>query len=204
MTFGTGRSRCSWLSTAAVTGIAHFRAVYLYLTGNALAGLHKGKVETDCNISAALGSVGVCASGGCAAHSAAEEGIKNITEIKALTRKSAEAAHSACSCTIRRVNACVAELVIALTLLRVRENIVGFINLFEFFRRFRVVGMQVRVILLCHFSVGFLYFIIRSALGNTQHFIVITFFCHKIIPFVITDFPPHNCALCGGESYLIS
>ena len=75
-----------------------------------------------------------------------------------------------------------AVLVIGRSLLGIAEDTVGFIGLFEFIRCFRIVFVQVRVILPGQFVVGLFQFIGCGVFGNAQHLIVVSLLCHPYLP----------------------
>ena len=98
-----------------------------------------------------------------------------------LVLKACELAKTAASlsCTIRRINARMTKLVVALSFLRVGKHVVGLVYLLKLLRRLWVVRVKVGVIHFRHFTVGFFYLVVGSALLQAQYFIVISFLCHK-------------------------
>ena len=55
------------------------------------------------------------------------------------------------------------ELVVARLLLLIGEHLIRLVDLFELFFRLFIAGVQVGMILLRRLTIGFLYFIVRSA-----------------------------------------
>ena len=76
-----------------------------------------------------------------------------------------------------------AELVILCTFLRVGENVVCLVYLLELGFSLRIIGVKVGVILLGELTVGFLYFIVGRTFLQTEHFVIISFFCHNGLTF---------------------
>ena len=96
------------------------------------------------------------------------------------TARSAEASESRASSAIasarltRTVKGSVTKLVIKLLLFRIVQDRIGLGNFLEFFRCRFISGVGVRMVFLRHFTICFFYFTLRSALFNTQHFIIIS------------------------------
>jgi len=108
-----------------------------------------------------------------------EEGIKNITkpaEIKALKASSENA-----------VSPSVSEAVISGTLIRVREDFVGFINLLELLRG-TVFVVTVGMILEGQLTKSLSYLLVGSISTYAEDFIVIPFYWH--IGFYLTPLIP--------------
>ena len=74
-----------------------------------------------------------------------------------------------------------AELVVLLPLLWVVQHIVSLCGLLELFLGFLVAGVAVRMILDGYLSVSLLYLIGIGRLADAQHFVVVSFLCHRVI-----------------------
>jgi hypothetical protein len=72
--------------------------------------------------------------------------------------------------------------IVAGPFIRIAQNAIGFRRFLEFFFRAPIIRILVRVILLSHFSIGALDFLIGSILRNAQHFIVIAFVVQCTVP----------------------
>ena len=66
-----------------------------------------------------------------------------------------------------------AVLVIARFFLRIGENFIGFVDLFETRLRFLIAGIEIRMLLFRHLPVGFFDFLFRRALGDAEHLVII-------------------------------
>ena len=73
------------------------------------------------------------------------------------------------------------ELIIALTLLRVAQHLVGFCCFLEFLLSLLITRVLIWVILNRFLAIGFLYIICRGVFIHPKHFIVISFFCHNTL-----------------------
>ena len=151
---------------------------------NAVAGFKESDSDRFLEVRATSGGIR-SASGSTAAKAAessdtaAEYAFEDIAHI---SETAAEAVHTASAAAIAWVNACVTELVVSCTFFRVGENLISLVDFLEFLNERGVVGVEVRVILSCFFSVSFFYLVLRSTLLDTQDFVLITFFCHIYSP----------------------
>ena len=94
---------------------------------------------------------------------------EDVVHVHALA---AEATEAACA-----TRSCKSELVVLLTLLWVVEHVVGLSSLLELLLSLLVARVAVRVVFYGYLSIGLLYLVLRGALVNTKHLIVISF-CH--------------------------
>ena len=101
------------------------------------------------------------ASASAAATATSEEGGEYVTEVKVTAAKSAEAAITRAAAH-RGIERRVTELIVLLTLLLVRENVVRLIRLLELRLGFLVTGVHIGVILLCKAAIRFLYLVVRG------------------------------------------
>ena len=97
----------------------------------------------------------------------------------------AHAAHTAAEPS-GSAHARMAKLVVTLLLFRIAQNPVGFRRFLELFFRLLVTRIAVRMIFERQFAVRLLDFVCRSALGNPQHFVIISFFCHRYTLYRLT------------------
>ncbi|MNJ40154.1 hypothetical protein D3C77_350430 [compost metagenome] len=104
---------------------------------------------------------------------APKEHIENITEAAEI-RAGKSTAHP-----LVRIN--VAILVVASTFPRIAKDIVGLFDFFKLILRIRRL-VHVRVILTRQLAIGFLNIIVRGALANPQHLIIIALFSHPSTP----------------------
>ena len=159
---GAGLDGGAWLCTGAVamgTGIILRYGEFLLDAGRCFA---KGDLHIIAEVSALLRAIAPSAS-------AAGEHVENIPHVEAakasLTAETAKAALS--EAAVARTAAgslregIVSELVILRSLVRIRENVVGFIDFLEFFfRGFWIVFIQIRMVLACQPAICFFYFIV--------------------------------------------
>ena len=73
-----------------------------------------------------------------------------------------------------------AELIIALTLLRIVQNIIGLGRLLEFLLGRLVPRIAIRVILHRQLAIGGLNLVRRRRLADTKHLVVISLLCHFV------------------------
>ena len=86
------------------------------------------------------------------------------------------ASHSAAA---HRIHAVMTELVIALALLRIGQDGIGFVDLLHLLLAFLdLVGVKIRVILTRHLAVGFLDIVLAGTLLDAQYLVVISFIRH--------------------------
>ena len=71
-----------------------------------------------------------------------------------------------------------AELVILRALVGIGQHLVGLVDFLEALLAFLIARMQVRVVGLGQFAVGFFDLVLGCAFFNTEHFIIISFFSH--------------------------
>ena len=117
-----------------------------------------------------------------AAHAAAKEQVKDIAHT-AHTAHAAKAAEVKAACAARaakaaHVRAVMAVAVILRALLRVRQHLVGLVELLKARLSLLIVGVQVGVAFLGLGAVGLLNILGAGVLINAQHLIIITFCCH--------------------------
>ena len=72
------------------------------------------------------------------------------------------------------------ELVIALTLLRIAQYVIGLSQFLELLFGFLVPRVLVGVIFDSELAVGLLQFVGRSTLSYAEDFVVISLFCHRL------------------------
>ena len=116
----------------------------------------------------------------------AEEHVEDVVEATFATAaeaaeitKAAEAAGSSATEAARAVKGAGAKLVVLRAFLRVLQDIVGFIDLLELLLcLFRVVRIEVWMILAGQLLIGTLDLLFIRAFVNAQHFIIIAFFAH--------------------------
>ena len=140
------------------------------------------------DVLALAGGVGVGAGAAAAepAKAAAEDVPEDVSQVHpagAEAAKAPEAAGPALAGRIAGVHPGKAELVVPLALFRVREDLMGLVDLLEFFLGGLVAGVVVRVVFQGQLTVGFFDLLIRGCLGYPQHFVIIAFFlCHVHSP----------------------
>ncbi len=109
-----------------------------------------------------------------AAKSTAEERSEDISEIDCGTRESGEALS---------IDTGMTELVVVSSLFCVRKDRVRFVTFLELRFRFLIARMQVRVILLGHFTVCLFEFVLRDILVYAQDLIIISLlFSQSLVP----------------------
>lgn len=160
---GAGLDGGAWLCTGAVTmgtGIILRYGEFLLDTGRCFA---KGDLHIIAEVSALLRAIAPSAS-------AAGEHVEDVAHVEAakasLTAETAKAALS--EAAVARTAAAgslregiVSELIILRSLVRIGENVIGFIDFLEFFfRGFWIVFIQIRMVLACQPAICFLYFIV--------------------------------------------
>ena len=140
--------------------------------------LFKADVHARAQAFAALGRVGVRAR---AAEAPAEEAAEDIAEVAEVEPARAVSAATGGACAVIRVNARKAELVVARLLVWVAQNLVRLVDLLELLLGFLVAGVHVGVILACELFVCFFDLFFRSALGNAEHLVIVSFiFSHRL------------------------
>lgn len=181
---GAGLDGGAWLGAGAVTmgtGIILRYGEFLLDTGRCFA---KGDLHIIAEVSALLRAIAPSAS-------AAGEHVENITHVEAakaaLTAETAkaslsEAAVARAAATGRLRKGIVSELVVLRSLVRIGEDVVGFIDFLEFFfRGFWIVFIQIRMVLACQPAICFLDLIVCGAFIDAQHVIVISAVCHSFL-----------------------
>ena len=139
--------------------------------------LFKADVHARAQAFAALGRVGVRAR---AAEAPAEEAAEDIAEVAEVEPARAVSAATG-ACAVIRVNARKAELVVARLLVWVAQNLVRLVDLLELLLGFLVAGVHVGMILACELFVCFFDLFFRSALGNAEHLVIVSFiFSHRL------------------------
>ena len=174
VTGGTGFGRGSLRRTTAITlrTAVHTKISNFFFA--TLGRFFETNGHTDLGIGTATGSIGIgTALTAEAAKSTTKNTAKNIVNIDpcAITVTTGTRAEVG-------VNTSVAKLVVPGTFFRVRENLVGLIDLFELLLGFFVPVIQVGMIYLCQFTVSFFQFILGGVFRYAHNFIVIAFFCH--------------------------
>ena len=174
--FRAGARRCA----RAMAVVTLFRAGNIQLSFFAKGRFFKGDFQIITQVAAAF-RTGTAAG---AAATAAEEHIEDIPEAFSTaaktTKATAEAAKTTGSATAHAIlEGIMAELVIGCFFLRVFQDIIGLVDLFElFFSSFRVVTVQVGMIFAGHFFISLFDFGFRGTFTNAQHLIIIAFFAH--------------------------
>src|SRR5580704_14571925 len=77
--------------------------------------------------------------------------------------------------TTARTRSVESELVVHLPLLRIRKDVVGFLNLFEFFFRGFIARIEVRMVLAREFAIGPAKFLHGNFARDSQQFVVVLF-----------------------------
>ena len=126
---------------------------------------------------AALRRIGVCPRAAEAPAEKAAEDVAKVAEVEPARAVSAATG----TCAVIRVDARKAELVIARLLVRVTQNLVRLVDLLELLLGFLVAGVHVGVILARELFVCFFDLFFRSALGNAEHLVIVSFiFSHRL------------------------
>ena len=112
----------------------------------------------------------------------AEEGTEQVPQIHAAHVKAAVAAAESASPAVGGIHPRVTELVIPGALLRIGEDLIGLVDLFELGLSRGVAGVQVGVELLGLLSVSLFQLLLAGPLADPQDFIVISFlFWHNVV-----------------------
>src|SRR5699024_696783 len=138
--------------------------------------LVKAQGDAHPDVLALTGGVGV---GACAAPKPAEAAAEDVPEDvpQVHPAKAAEAAGSAALAgRVVGVHPRKAKLVVALALFRVGQDLVGLVDLLEFFLGGLVAGVVVRVVFQRQLTVGLLDLLVRGCLGYPQDLVIVTFF----------------------------
>ncbi len=150
---------------------------------HAESGLLKGQLQPGCHIVAPAGGTAGGIGGGALA-AAAENISENIPEIA----KSAEAAPEAAEARVEiGIHTLMTVLVIAGTLIPVRQHLVGFSCLLELGLGLLVPGVTVRMELHCLLAVGFFDLVGAGILVYPQHLVVISFVLSHNVLLLISD-----------------
>lgn len=181
---GAGLDGGAWLGAGAVAvaaGVILRYGEFLLDTGRCFA---KGDLHIIAEVSALLRAIAPSAS-------AAGEHVEDVAHVEAakatLTAETAKAslsetavARAAAAGRLRE--SIVSELVVLGSLIRIGEDVVGFIDFLEFFfRRFWIVFIQIRMVLACQPAICFLDLIVCGAFIDAQHVIVISAVCHSFL-----------------------
>src|SRR5262249_358550 len=75
----------------------------------------------------------------------------------------------------------IAVMIEAAALFRVAEDVVGFVDLFEFLGCLGVASVAVGVILKCQFAIGLVYVVVAGFLGHTENFVWIALASHSSV-----------------------
>ena len=175
--------------------------------GAAVHRLHKAQGQRHTHVRALAGAIGVAAAAGTAepAKTAAEDVAEDIAQIHAAA-KAAEPA--ALACAIVGVHTGKAKLVVLGLLFGVGEHFIGLVGLLELLLCLFVARIQIRVVLFGYLAVSLFDLILRGALGNAQHLVVIALICHTISPsrrvdtqfFIRVINPQRRPALLSGRA----
>ena len=162
--------------TLAVRALLDTADVDLFLAAERR--LFKGDVQAHAQIFAPARAAALLLSA--AAEAAAEDVAEDVPEAAAENvPKAAEAAETgAAGAAGGRVKRRMAELVILRALVGIGQHLVGLVDLLEALLAFLIARMQVRVVGLGQFAVGFFDLVLGCAFFNTEHFIIISFFSH--------------------------
>ena len=115
-----------------------------------------------------------------APETATEEAVENIGKIKTACAAGIRISAARAAAEVR-VYARKAELVVARLLVWVAQNLVRLVDLLELLLGFLVAGVHVGVILACELFVCFFDLFFRSALGNAEHLVIVSFiFSHRL------------------------
>jgi hypothetical protein len=156
------------------------------------------KIQRDAHadIGALARRVGVGAAAAAeSAEAAAEDIAEQIAQIHApAAGKSVEPAAEAAALAraVGGVHAGKAELIVLGALVGIAEDLVGLVDLLEFFLGFLVAGVIVRVILQGQLAVRLFDLLGAGALGDAQHLIVVSFFCHTPLTLPKRDAAPRG------------
>ena len=114
---------------------------------------------------------------------AAEDAREDVAEAAAAEDivEAAEAPEAARAVTGVGVEGRVAELVVLLALVGIGEDLIGLVGLLEALLTGLVAGVLIGVVLLGDLAVCFFDLVLRGALRNAEHLVVITFICHRIL-----------------------
>jgi hypothetical protein len=118
-----------------------------------------------------VAQVGAAKDRGTAAASAAEDLAEDVAE------DVAESAHAAAARRRLRIDAGVPELVVGGALVRVRQDLVGFLRLLEMLLGLRIVRIAVRMPLHSEAPIGLLQIVLGAVLVHPEHFVVVAL-CH--------------------------
>ena len=157
---------------------------FLLAAGNCFL---KAQRQTHLHILAALGTRAPRRSA--AAESTAENASENISKIPEIGKAAAVSAAGA----RRRIERCLAELIVLCLLVRVGQHGVRLVDLLEVLLGIRVTGVQIGVILFGELAVGALDRLRIGVPVYAEYFIVISVFCHMI--YTVASAP--RSAPCG-------
>ena len=182
-------------TAGAVTDRAGLIAVHADLFLAAEGRLLKADGHTQADALAPLGRIGVPALSG--AEATAKEAAENIPQI-AKVEAAGTVSTAAGPRSVVRVHTRKAELVITGFFIRVRENLIGLVDLLELLLRLFIVRIQVRVILPGHLLICFFDLVLRGALIDAQDLVIITFFrCHTLLLHARSEIRSRKPPLCG-------
>ena len=161
---GAGLRLGAGLGAAAVADFA----LFMRRDADLLLATARGFFQRDFHVVAQVrAAIDVGAPAAAAGASAAEDVAEDICEIA-----EASEARAAASASLR-VHPGVAELVVRASLLAVRQNLVGFLDLFELLFRFLAVRVAIRVILHRQLAVSLFDVVVGGVAIDAQHIVVI-------------------------------
>ena len=111
---------------------------------------------------------------------AAEQVAEQVAQIECVaeTAEAAERVAAAAGAEVR-VHARVAVLVVARLFFAVGKHLIRLVRFLELFLGGFVAGVEVRVILLCDLAVCFFDLVVARVFAHAEHFVIISFLCHK-------------------------
>ena len=185
---GAGLGVAARLTAGAVTIGAGLLPVQRDLLGAAVSCFLKGQNHAGLDVVTFAGGVGVRAGRTAeAAKSAAEQVAEDVAQVYAAgtaeaTAKTATETAAGLAGPIVGIDPGKAELVIALAFFRVGKYIVRLVDFLELLLGGLVAGVQVGVVLFGELAVGAFDLGIGGVFADSQHLVIITFFCHRIYP----------------------
>ena len=177
----TGRTglRAAVGRTGAVAVLTLYELADLDLLLASGSYLLEGQMDLDTHVAASADTRSAAASSAASEEVTEVEtcALEDITEMaEDIFHGHAASAESACATHTGE-----AVLVVTGTFLRVGQHLVCLRCLLEFLLGFFVAGVLVRVVLDGFLAVRLLYLLCCRGLGDLEHFIIITFFCHSCV-----------------------
>ena len=171
-----GFGACALLTAGAAANRTGVHTVDAHGLFAALGRLLKGDRDVGRHRGALARRVGILLP---SAAEAAEQVAEQIAQIERIAETAEAAERVAAAGAEVRIHARVAVLVVARLFLAVGKHLIRLVRFLKLFLGVFVAGVEVRVILLCNLAICFFDFVVARVFAHAEHFVIISFLCHK-------------------------